>query len=70
MLFASVRVVQGTLQVTPLDAFDQRAWDAAQDVLDLEEKMPGQQDPAILGAALRVLQILSNRSRKDLSPKT
>jgi len=56
--------VTETSQDTPLDAFDQLAWDAAKDVLAFEEKMPGQQDPAVLGAAIRVLQILSGERRR------
>ena len=63
--FAGVQVVPGTCRATRLDAFDQLAWDAAKDVLEFEEKMPGQQDPAVLGAALRVLQLLSDGSREE-----
>jgi len=48
-----------------VDAIDQLAWTAAQDVLEFEERMPGQQDPAVLWAAVQVLRILSSELKSD-----
>jgi len=45
-----------------MDAFDQIALRAAQDVLAFEKKMPGTQDPEILRAAIRVVRILAEEA--------
>jgi len=45
-----------------MDALDQLALRAAQDVLAFEKMMPGMQDPEILRAAIRVVRILSEEA--------
>jgi hypothetical protein len=52
-----------------MDAFDQLAWVTAKAVLAFERKTPGQQDPAVLRAAKRVLQILATRSKQTIKPE-
>lgn len=46
-----------------MDAFDQLALRAAQDVLDVEKHTPGEQDRAIIAAAEMVLRILTHKTK-------
>lgn len=49
-----------------MDAFDELAWIAANDVMDVEKSTPGRQDRAMLAAAEQVLCMLSENSRQSV----
>jgi hypothetical protein len=51
-----------------MDAFDQLAWIAANDVLNVEKNTPGQQDRAILMAAEQVLRMLAHTAQSSSAP--
>jgi hypothetical protein len=50
-----------------MDAFDELAWIAANDVLNVEKSTPGRQDRAILAVAEQVLCMLSESSGRSVA---